>query len=177
MRGPKPIPVGAQIARGDPQKIGKNKLKEKLAALPKAQRGFPPPPEHLSELARKTWDFLAEQIEIMNQDRRPDALMLEGCCVAYARAVKADRAVERDGITIELSTIDKESGERIIVAMKANPAVKISSEAWMRVRAFCTEFGLTPSSLTRLKTEKPDDGAEDLAELLSAPREPRPAVN
>lgn len=177
MRGRKPKPIGQQIAEGDPRKHGIGKLKEKLASQPKAQRGFPPPPVHLSELARKTWAFLSEQIEIMNQDHQPDALMLEGVCVNYARAVKADAAVERDGITFEESTIDAESGERIVLSIKANPAAAISDKAWKLVRAFCSEFGLSPSSLTRLKIDKPDDGTADLAELLSRPRPERPVVN
>lgn len=176
MRGRKPKSIGQQIAEGDPRKRGVNKLREQLERLPKAERGFPPCPEHLSDLARKTWEFLAGQIEIMNQDHQPDALMLEGVCVNYARAVKADAAVERDGITFEESTIDEESGERIILNIKANPAAAISDKAWKLVRAFCTEFGLSPSSLTRLKLEKPDDGTEDLALLLASPREPKQAV-
>lgn len=177
MRGRKPKPIGQQIAEGDPRKRGKNKLKEALSGLPAPQRGYPPCPDHLSPLARRTWEFLSAQIEIMNQDHRPDALMLEGACVNYARAVKADQAVDRDGITIELSKIDEESGERILLGMKANPAASISDKAWKLVRAFCSEFGLSPSSLTRLKIEKPDDDAQDLAALLAEPRSSRPAVH
>lgn len=178
MKGRKPKPIGQQIAEGDPAKRGKNKLKEALADVPTPQRGYPPCPDHLSPLARKTWEFLTVQIEIMNQDHQPDALMLEGACVNYARAVKADQAVERDGITIEESTIDKETGERILLRMKANPAASISDKAWKLVRAFCSEFGLSPSSLTRLKIEKPDDSDGDLAELLyGSDSESQPAVN
>ena len=179
MKGRKPKPIQTQISEGDPRKRGKNKLKEALAELPSPQRGYPPCPEHLSPLARKTWVFLAAQIEIMNQDHQPDALMLEGACVNYARAVKADQAVERDGITIEESDIDAESGERIILRMKANPAANISDKAWKLVRAFCSEFGLSPTSLTRLKIEKPADEDEDLAELLygADDEDAQPSVN
>lgn len=166
MKGRKPKPIGQQIAEGDPAKRGKNKLREALAELPSPQRGYPPCPGHLPPLARSTWNFLAAQIEIMGQDHQPDALMLEGACVNYARAVKADQAIERDGITIELSTIDEDSGERILLGMKANPACSISDKAWKLVRSFCSEFGLSPTALTRLKIEKPDNPEEDLAKLL-----------
>jgi P27 family predicted phage terminase small subunit len=175
MRGRKPKPLAQRIAEGDAQKVGKKKLQEQLAREPKAMVGYPPCPSHLSGLAKKTWTFLVEQLEFMDQDRKPDAVMLEGACVNYARAVAADKILERDGITFEQSTIDQETGERIILNIRPRPEISISNAAWLRVRAFCSEFGLSPVSRTRLATA-PDAGKKDEEEirnLLSAPREKR----
>jgi phage terminase small subunit len=110
MRGRKPKPTAQQISEGDPRKLGKNKLREKLASEPNASKGLPGCPEHLNGRARAAWTFWCEELGKMNLDCRPDAQMLEGACVNYSRAVQADLQIEREGITVEESTIDEESG-------------------------------------------------------------------
>jgi hypothetical protein len=45
--------------------------------------------------------------------------------------------------------------------------------AWVLLKAFCSEFGLSPVSRTRLAIEKPTTGEADLVALLSQPRERR----
>lgn len=176
MRGRKPKPTARQIAEGDPRKKGKGKLREKLAAEPDAKRGLPACPRHLRGRARSAWNFWAEELASMNLDSRPDAMMLEGACVGYARAVKADLQLEKEGLTVVESTVDKESGEVIPLKVKKHPAVEVANAAWRQVRAFCSEFGLSPVSRTRLTIEKPDGKGEDLLALLSRPREPRASV-
>jgi P27 family predicted phage terminase small subunit len=111
----------------------------------------------------------------MDLDKRPDGPMLEGACVNYARAVEADLILERDGLTVEEKFIDEESGEAVVLKVKKHPAVEISNGAWRLLRAFCSEFGLSPVSRTRLQIGKdaPDSGMEDLAALLNQPRVPR----
>jgi P27 family predicted phage terminase small subunit len=176
MRGRKPKPTARQIAEGDPRKKGKNKLAEKLAAEPSATRGLPACPRHLKGRARAAWGFWTAELRDMGIDHRPDAMMLEGACANYARAVEADLIVARDGIMVEESAIDEESKERIVLKAKYHPAITVSNAAWRQVRAFSSEFGLSPVSRTRLTLEKKDSAAEDLAAILSRPREPRPTV-
>jgi P27 family predicted phage terminase small subunit len=177
MRGRKPKPTAHQIAQGDPRKHGKNKLAEKLAAEPQAQRGFPVCPTHIQGLARRTWKFLVEQIAHMNMDRRPDALMLEGACVNYARAVEADAAIAEKGLTIKQVAIigEKGSEETVVLNEKARPEVAISKACWVAAKAFLSEFGLSPVGLTRLHVTG-QEKEDDLATMLSAPREPRPVT-
>jgi P27 family predicted phage terminase small subunit len=173
VRGRKPKPTARQIAEGDPRKKGKRKLEEKLAAEPNTTRGLPACPRHLKGRARAAWTFWVAELADMGLDRRPDAMMLEGACVNYSRAVQADLIVERDGPMVEESMIDEKSGERIVLKIKYHPAITVSNAAWRQVRAFCSEFGLSPVSRTRLTIEKKDDGLEDLAKILSQPRAPR----
>ena len=174
MRGRKPKTAGQHLAEGDPSHFGRKKLLERQAAEPKPVRGLPPCPSHLKGMARKAWLFLAPQIELMEQDYKPDALMLEGACVNYARAVQADQIVDREGLTVEESRIDDETGEKTVLRVKTRPEVHISNQAWLRVRAFCSEFGISPVSRTRLAMEKgASHEAENIAEILSRPRTPR----
>jgi P27 family predicted phage terminase small subunit len=173
MRGRKPKPTAQQIAAGDPRKRGKGKLETQLACEPKAEAGLPACPRHLRGRARAAWTFWSEALNVMGIDKRPDAMMLEGACVNYARAVEADQIVARDGIMLNISRIDEESGEVVLLKTQYNPAITVSNAAWRQVRAFCSEFGLSPVSRTRLTIEKQDDGVEDLAKVLMQPRVPR----
>ena len=100
--------------------------------------------------------------------------MLEGACVAYMRAVEAD-LILRQGFTIEEPIMDKE-GEVIGMKIKNHPAVAVSNSAWKQLRAFCSEFGLSPVSRTRLTIDKPANGEKDLMDMLSAPRAPKEKV-
>jgi P27 family predicted phage terminase small subunit len=170
MRGRKPKPTAQQIAEGDPRRKGKRKLEQHLAKEPKAARGLPDCPEHVEGRARKAWDFWREELIAMSLDSRPDAMMLEGACVNYGRAVDADEMLTKQGLVIAQPIVDMH-GNRLGIKVKNHPAVAISNAAWRQVRAFCSEFGLSPVSRTRLTLEKPDTSTADLMELLSRPRE------
>jgi P27 family predicted phage terminase small subunit len=173
MRGRKPKPIAQQIAEGDPRKIGKKKLQRMLEAGPQAARGLPKCPRHLRGRARAAWNYWREELIAMQLDSRPDAMMLEGACVNYAKAVQADLLVLAGGVTLEEPIIDPETGEQKGVKIKRNPADVVSNRAWGLVKAFCSEFGLSPVSRTRLTLEKRDDGKSELLKLLSQPRTPR----
>lgn len=149
---------------------GVHKLDAKLAAEPKAQKGLPDCPKHLKGRARAAWGFWREELEKMSLDCRPDAMMLEGACVNYAKAVQADLLVLAGGVTVEEPIIDRESGEQIGVKVKRNPADVVSNRAWMLLKGFCSEFGLSPVSRTRLTIDKKDDGEEEMNKTLSRPR-------
>jgi phage terminase small subunit len=145
VRGRKPKPLSLQIADGDTRKRGVRKLREQLAAEPKAARGLPDCPHYLSGYARHAWNVWKEDLASMDLDRRPDALTLEMCCIAYAAVRSKYRKKDYDGMDKHLKT----------------------------VRSFQSEFGLSPVSRTRLTIEKPDNGEKDLMAMLSAPRMPR----
>lgn len=180
MRGPPPKTNRQQLAAGDPRKIGVHKLQERINSEPKCESGFRECPEHLTGMARDAWAFLSDQLAMMQIDKRPDEIMLEGCCVNYARAVQADQQIALEGITVKESTVDQESGEVIVLKVKAHPAVAVSNQAWRQVRSFCSEFGLSPVSRTRLSLEKRPQNEADLMAVLTQPRERRtvtPPVN
>lgn len=185
MRGRKPKPAGQQIALGDPRKRGANKLNEAKAAEPQPTRGIPPCPPHVSGLARKAWNFWAQQLEAMKLDYQCDAMVLEGACINYAHAVQADKIIEKEGPIVTISefvkTGEDDRGEpvftSVVLKIQKHPAVSVSNAAWLRVRSFCSEMGLSLVSRTRLSIEKTDRQEDDLAALLRAPREPvKPSV-
>ena len=185
MRGRR-MPTAQAIAEGDPRRKGVHKLDAKLAAEPKAERGLPDCPKRLQGLAREAWGFWSEELEKMGLDHRPDGPMLEGACRQYARAVAADLLIEAEGIILEepvtaLRSVRTPEGivrekEVVGVTRVVNPAVGVSDKCWGKVLQFCSQFGLSPVSRTRLTIEKKDDGEKELLALLSKPRAAKDAV-
>lgn len=67
--------------------------------------------------------------------------MIEGACVAYARAVDADLQAACDGITIREPVYFHGMGKAGLFRIKKHPAVTVSNTSWAQVRSFCSEFG------------------------------------
>ena len=172
MRGRKPKPISRQIAEGDTRKRGVRQLKAQIAREPKPARGLPDCPPHLAGRAREAWALWREELAAMKLDARPDAMMLEGACVAYGRAVDADMMITEKGIILSEPVMTR-SGEQVGERLRSSPAIAVSNASWKQVRSFCSDFGLSPVSRTRLTIEKPDNGEKELMKMLSAPREPR----
>jgi P27 family predicted phage terminase small subunit len=171
MRGRKPKPTALQISEGDPRKLGVHKLEQKLKAEAKGARGLPNCPTHLKGRARKAWKFWSEELERMNMDCRPDAQMLEGACVAYEAAVECYETIQAQGRLVAKRVLDPQTNTLVVVNVKPHPAVAQMNAAWTLLKMFCSEFGLSPVSRTRLAIEKPADGDDELLEILSQPRE------
>jgi len=190
--GRKLKPLALRIAEGDPSCRGKKKLRQLLAQEPKAADGLPPCPRHLKGRARHAWTFWSTELKAMGLEKRPDAMMLEGACVAYARAVEADIMIAEEGMLIRVESYSVTDGSEggkgkrkreprktmFIADKKIHPAEKISRNAWLMVKGFCSEFGLSPVSRTRLAMDKKPGATarESLMKILSAPREKREPV-
>src|ERR1700722_10238124 len=148
--GQKPKPTKAQIAVGDPRKKGVHRLEQQLAAEPKASRGLPSCPEHLKGRARDAWFFWSAELAVMDMDRRPDAQMLEGCCVAYDAAVDSYEMLQKQGRFIVKKALDRKTNSLVVVDVKPHPAVRQMNQSWALMKSFCSEFGLSPVSRVRL---------------------------
>ena len=111
----------------------------------------------------------------MNLDCRPDAPMLEGACVAYEAAVEAYETIQKQGRLVAKRILDPKTNELVVINVKPHPSVAQGNAAWVLLKAFCGEFGLSPVSRTRLAIDdKVAPGEEDLMEILSRSRERRP---
>lgn len=176
MRGRKPKPTALQIAEGDPRRRGVNKIAQQLASEPKATRGLPRCPSHLKGVARRLWKFWAEELEAMALDHRPDGPMLELACVAYQTYVECHEAIAKSALLVSRKKINPVSGQYEVVGVMPHPALSMRNAAMMQMRSFCSEFGLSPASRTRVAMGKSEDGGSDLMAILTAPREPKPAT-
>ena len=154
MKGRKPTPTKLKIIRGNP---GKRSLSKDE---PTPQAVCPPPPDILSPVAKKHWRVISKQLfdaDVMtNLDI--DALML--LCESYSRWSEAGKAIQKEGVIIKQKSHNGETEY-----LKANPYLMIQQKAFDQMKAMLTEFGMTPSSRTRVRTvgKKPsdDDGWND----------------
>ena len=175
MRGRKPKPAGRKLVEGDTRKVGARKLAAQIAREPKAARGLPTCPKHLRGRARAAWNFWREELMAMSLDRRPDAQMLEGACVAYEAAVNSYETIQKQGRLIAKRATDPKTGQLVVVDVRPHPAVAMGNDAWSLLRSFCSEFGLSPVSRTRLSIERTDPAEDDLMKILMQPRAPKTA--
>jgi len=114
-------------------------------------------PKHLPESARALWRWLSPRLDEMQTLTQVDGPALELLCDAYAEYRTAREVITRDGATYEAVT---EAGATM---HRVRPEVAIASDAWRRVRAMLTEFGLTPSSRSKVSMlgAVPNDPFED----------------
>jgi|SRR5579862_735412 len=173
MRGRKPKPVAMQIAEGDPSKHGVHRLEQSLANEIKASRGLPRCPAHLKGKARKAWKLWSEELADMDLDCRPDAQMLEGACAAYESFVECYDIIQKQGRLVAKRALNPATNSLEVVNVRPHPAIGMMNSALMVMKAFCSEFGLSPVSRLRLSIDKPDNDQDDLMAVLSRPREPR----
>lgn len=106
---------------------------------PLAPVGCPVKPKGLDKTAGALWDELTPRLLEMGVLTLVDGTVLEGFVRAYSRAVAADQAVDRDGITVEMPT-----------GPKLNPAFRVSKDSWTLVNQLGSKLGLTPSDRARL---------------------------
>lgn len=144
-----------------------------LGAEPKATRGLPACPEHLKGKARWAWRFWSQELEGMRLDCRPDAMMLEGACVSYQTYVELYELIETQGKLVAKKERNPQTGQMEVVDVRPHPALHIRDRALMQMKAFCSEFGLSPVSRARLFVERREADGDDLMALLAQPREPR----
>lgn len=158
-RGRKPTPTHLKIISGNP---GKRPLPEN-EPKPKRIRKLPPAPGHISEGARQVWDKVVKELDDISILTSIDVFAVEILCEALAdhraagdqiEAAKEEYAAAKaEQVNCDWSadgryyrTQNKSGG----FMWRAHPAVGLRSDADRRMRAWCAEFGLTPSARTRL---------------------------
>ena len=154
-RGPSPKPTALKKAEGNP---GKRKLNEQE---PKPVPGVPQCPDHLDAVAKKEWARLSEILLAMRVLTEADYIALGNLCQAYSTLIDAQRHLNKGGILFKTPN----------GYIQQNPLLAIIRTQMHIVNDLLREFGLTPSSRTRLIAEKEEhDGYDDLMAILSQPR-------
>ncbi|MFA5866902.1 MAG: phage terminase small subunit P27 family [Actinomycetota bacterium] len=161
MKGRKPLPTKLHVINGNPSKL---KLKEREE--PKPDTTIPACPRFLSGPAKWEWKRIVPELVRLGLLTQVDKAALAAYCESWAVWKKAtDYLVKKKCQTYP---IYDEFGQ--VKALKPLPQVKIANDALKQLRAFCTEFGLTPSARTRLGTFNPQEGVDPLEELMKRKR-------
>lgn len=129
--------------RGNGRDSGGRKIKS-----PPAFRRLPPTaPEILSGEALAEWERVVPELQRLNLTKPIDASALAAYCLCWQRLVQAQRLVDEEGL---LST---NSQGRV-----RHPAVAVVEAASKELRGWAAEFGLTPSSESKVSRQEASGG-------------------
>lgn len=151
-RGRKPLPTSLKLLKGTAQKCRMNAREPQ----PNAERE-PHCPEHLDERARTEWNRLLPILREMRVLTEADYIALANLCQQYSILIQAQDQLNRTGLLISYrKTPDSPAW------VQQSPLLGIITAATTQVNALCREFGLTPSSRTRVQTaSEPNKKAEN----------------
>jgi len=109
-------------------------------------------PPHISGRGRGVWEEVVTLIDEMGILTAADAVSVEVLVVAIVEFREASDAVAKDGRYYMSQT---HKGDAVI--WRSHPAVSAMADADRRIRAWCAEFGMTPSSRARIEINKDKD--------------------
>ena len=151
MRGRKPTPTAVKLLEGNP---GKRKLNGRE---PRPEKKAPSCPKWLEPEGRKEWRRLARKMEMMGILTEVDMAAFAGYCQAYARWKEAEEFITQHGMIVKTP-----SGY-----WQQVPQVSIAQTYLKIMNRLAEQFGLTPSSRSRIIAESTGKSAEDeMDELL-----------
>ncbi|MDW7670555.1 MAG: phage terminase small subunit P27 family [Bacillota bacterium] len=132
--GRKPKPTAVKALEGNP---GKRTLNDRE---PKPDRKAPKCPAWLDPEAKKEWRRMAKQLEALGVLTEVDMAAFAGYCQAYARWKEAEEFITRHGTIVKTP-----SGY-----WQQVPQVSIAQTYLKIMNRCCEQFGLTPSSRSRI---------------------------
>ena len=133
-RGRKPTPTSLRVLRGNP---GHRPLPENE---PPVRIEIPRCPRELSPTAKKEWRRITPELARLGLLTRIDRAALAMYCDHYGRWLEAIAALQKYGVVIK-----SPSG-----FLMQSPYVAIANKAGEQVRLLLSEFGMSPSSRTRV---------------------------
>jgi P27 family predicted phage terminase small subunit len=155
MRGRKPKPTNIKKLEGcRADRINKNEPQPKLGKVSC--------PGWLMPEAKKEWERIAGDLEVMGLLTQVDQAAFAGYCQSWAKYLEAEKLLDKEGTVIVSAKGN----------VNANPAIWISSSSLKQMLKFAVEFGLTPSSRGRISvaSKGPGDPMDSMDELLNTRR-------
>jgi P27 family predicted phage terminase small subunit len=153
--GRKPDPNALKLIKGNP---GRRPIKPSPQPTPVA----PEPPSWLDAEARKKWKELAPELEKVGLLTAVDGATFAMMLVHYSLAVEAVRELKR--IRRELRKDGKKQHPLLATdemkMPRKHPLHQILRDHSSAFKAYMPEFGLSPSSRSRLSIQEPE-GEED----------------
>lgn len=139
-------PLATEVKRQKGSFVAKPKRENKLE--PKPPKGWPEKTELVlsDPLASQKWSETCQMLDDMNVLSKADRDLLELFCMNWSQYIALLRQVQKSGIVGEMLN---HRGE---VVLKRSPYQAELSRITDRQAKLLTEFGLTPSSRSRIAT-------------------------
>lgn len=141
MPGPPRKPTNVRIAEG---LRGHRPLNENE---PEPIPGMPERPTGLSAWGRNLWDVCVNELDRLNLLTIADHGAFEAAVLGADTARVADQKVRKLLAKINRDKAEQEDYYRLSIMNS------VSKKGWQQYKAFCTEFGMTPASRTRLSSD------------------------
>jgi P27 family predicted phage terminase small subunit len=135
---PKARPYKLKLLEGSRQ--GRDSGGRKLVEAPRFLRLPPTKPADLSELASELWDLIVDESQRLEILKPIDGAALTFACETWATGKAAQLVINQHGMTFDTSTGN----------VRRRPEVGIVLECSREFRAWCADFGLTPSAESKL---------------------------
>lgn len=152
MRGRKPQPTKLKLLHGNPGKRPLNALE------PIPDPEIPECPDHIRGEARNEWDRISVVLYAQGVLTSIDRAALAGYCLAYGRWYDAEQVLAKTNVVL----VSKDTGN-----MYPNPYLHIANKAMEQMHKFLIEFGMTPSSRSRITVTRASDKKDKWSELLA----------
>lgn len=129
-----------------------NRGKRKIKPEPEPTLGIPDAPPSLTKRGADVWERFVPELDRLGLLTKVDGTSLVAACNGAGQGEWADAQMEK------LQSAKRVNTYRIMMLNA------VSKKGWQQWRAFCTEFGLTPASRSKLavperKQEDPIDEA------------------
>lgn len=153
-RGPKPKPAHEKKLAGNPGKrpIGLD-LKPKL--------GVPEMPEWLLPVAKDKWREVVPLVVEMGVLALADGTLLAAYCQVYARWRDAEEKLDEQGTEIETTFANGDSK-----GVMTSPQVGIAAKWLDKLNQLGAQFGLSPTSRSRINLPPPAEEKDDKDKFL-----------
>jgi P27 family predicted phage terminase small subunit len=151
MAGRKPLPTHLKLVKGTARPHRLNK------AEPKPTVAVPEPPGHLDERARAKFATMAAMLARHGVMTELDAGALSRYAVVWCRWIDAEAEIKRRGPVV------KTEGGNII----QNPFLAVANKCLLQMAQLESEFGLTPSSRSRIRMAEPAATVDPFEEFLN----------
>jgi len=122
---------------------------------------IPECPEELSDEAKKEWERVSAELLPMGLLSRIDRAALAGYCQAWATWIEAQASLREYGVIIR-----SPSGFPML-----SPYLSVANKAFEQMRMMLAEFGMSPSSRTRVHAVPPPREDNALETLRQRRRE------
>ncbi|PHM45887.1 terminase [Xenorhabdus mauleonii] len=154
MSGPPKTPTHLRLVRGNPSKRPINKNE------PQPPKGIPSTPKYFDKQGKYWFKRMAEELDAVGVLTQLDARALELLVEAYVEYRHHCDTLALEGHTYKNMT---DSG----ILIKVHPAAIMKADAWKRLRAMLGEFGMTPSTRSKVNRNGEDE-ADPLEAFLQA---------
>lgn len=146
MKGRKPKPSNLKILQGTARKDRMNKR------VPNVKTKIPSFPTGLPKMAKTEWDRISKELFDLGMLTEIDRAALVAYCVVWARWLAAERDIKKAGLVV--SVVDSQGRKQ----KRQNPYLKIAESSLAILKSYLTEFGMTPSSRTRVSVNPNGNG-------------------